>query len=205
MCIISALDLSATIKSHLNPRVNCNNCTALNNKLDKLRAVVTILNNELDKLREEVFLLSTDTHTTVTQELTNDYCCNVYATETETDYNTTQTCDIFDISDTPQNNDTTLNLFCHDNSSQEIVEPVLLHPGHAFSNCDFNSLDETITYTKIFSNRSVEYYGEYPYSYNNATHDPKPIATNDYLCGIVNQLKTIMPNYCFNSALIGKV
>ena len=200
--IIKALDLSTPFKSHLNPRLNCNNCTILNFELAKLQEEVNILNNELDKLREEVFLLSTETR--ITQELTNDLCCNVYATDTEKDYTTTQTCDIFDTTDTPQDSDTTLNLFCVDSSTQQIIEPALLYPGHPFSNCDLHSLEKTITYTEIFSNRSVEYYGEYPYRYSNTTHDPKPIASNNYLCNIINQLKIMMPNYCFNSALITK-
>ena len=200
--LIRALDLPTSFKCHLNSGLNCNNCRIQNFELTKLQEEVNILNNELDKLREEVFLLSTETH--ITQELTNDLCCNIYSTDTETDYATIQTCDMFDTTDTSQNSDTILNLFCVDSNNQQIIEPALLHPGHPFSNYDLHSLDKTISYTEIFSNRSVEYYGEYPYSYNNTTHDPKPIASNKYLCNIINQLKIVMPNYCFNSVMITK-
>ena len=67
---------------------------------------------------------------------------------------------------------------------------------------DMEALHKTTEYTQSFKNRKTAYYGEYPYSYSGAEHEPRDLSTNGYLYKLLSYVDIVVPGYQFNSALI---
>ena len=83
--------------------------------------------------------------------------------------------------------------------------PYLHVPNQPFSQFDFNKLDSETAYDKRLHNRSISYFGEVSYSYNNITHTPKPIPASDtYLNQMLDHLSLVLPDFNYNSILITK-
>ena len=71
-------------------------------------------------------------------------------------------------------------------------------PFHYFSCKELEKCTDFIGY----NNREVCYYGDFPYSYGNILHPPKPTSSNPYVESIANYLKIVLPHANFNSILI---
>ena len=86
-----------------------------------------------------------------------------------------------------------------------IVLPCIQLPNAPFKNFDFDKLDQDTSFEIKLKNRSLCYYGLDKYSYNGLVHEPKPIPlSGNYICSILDHIKTILPDYAFNSILITK-
>ena len=84
------------------------------------------------------------------------------------------------------------------------TQPFLLMPGHPFNNFDVNILDREIDYSHELSNRKVKFYGDVPYIYSDIVHDPCQIPEDSYILKIIEQVKTLFPQYRFNSCLVNR-
>ena len=85
------------------------------------------------------------------------------------------------------------------------VVPYATLPNQPFSQFDINKLDSDIVFDKQLGNRSVCYYGSYPYSYATISHKSRKIpASGNYLCKILDHLHNIMPDLRYNSILVTK-
>ena len=82
--------------------------------------------------------------------------------------------------------------------------PFSVFEGTPFDNFKVNLLDESTSYDKIFSNWTVAYYGEHPYRYSGAHHNPRPISDNVYLSEIAAKVSNLFPEVSFNSAMVTK-
>ena len=71
-----------------------------------------------------------------------------------------------------------------------------------FKFVDTDKLDKETQYTHQFANRSVSYYGDFPYAYNGGLHNTRPLSDNPYLKSILERLQSQYPNLKFNSAMI---
>ena len=90
------------------------------------------------------------------------------------------------------------------NGISMVVEPFTKHTSNLFESIDTTKLDNATVYTHNFSNRSVAYYGSYPYSYNNVTHHPKSMSENPVLHNIVKNIREKLPDIDFNSVMLTK-
>ena len=79
--------------------------------------------------------------------------------------------------------------------------PYTLLPGTPFSNTSVESVCQGLTLTST-RNRSVAYFGLYPYSYSNVHHPPCPLPSDSSLLQVVRNVKSLYPTYQFNSALV---
>ena len=95
-----------------------------------------------------------------------------------------------------------INILSYDINSHQLIEPYTLHPGAPFSSFNVTKLENTTNYTNNFDNRTVAYYSDYSYHYSGVTHKPNSILSNTYLLEILDHVKRIMPNFCFNSAMV---
>ena len=110
--------------------------------------------------------------------------------------------DIFTESRTMQNNVDTLS---ENYVPLLIVLPYIRLPNKPFSNFEFNALDQDSKFDIQLTNRSLCYYGISSYCYNGVKHHPNPIPTSEnYLCLILEHLKTILPDFQYNSVLLTK-
>lgn len=80
--------------------------------------------------------------------------------------------------------------------------PYELHHKSVFSLFKVNELAKSTDFTNHFDNRSVAFYGEYPYSYSNITHEPQPFTNNKYLAKLLSYVEIVYPCAKFNSAMV---
>ena len=73
-----------------------------------------------------------------------------------------------------------------------------------FQFVDTAKLDIETHYTHEFENRTVAYYGDFPYTYNGGFHNTRPVADNPSLKSILECLRSQFPKLTFNSAMITK-
>ena len=89
-------------------------------------------------------------------------------------------------------------------------EPVLFPyskiEGSPFQLFNVDMLDSSTLYSHCFnsSKRHAAYYGEYPYTYGNSFHPPKPFSENPYLQKILSYAEIVIPGIKFNSAMVHK-
>ena len=94
-----------------------------------------------------------------------------------------------------------------DSSQSSLYKGLKHHPYEAhhkgyFSFFKVNEMDKSTDFNVQFENRSVAYYGEYPYKYSNTTHQAQPFSNNIYLTKLLNYVEIVYPGAKFNSALI---
>ena len=82
------------------------------------------------------------------------------------------------------------------------IVPYVIIPDSPFHLFSMDELLKSITVTHNLDNRSVVYYGPYPYKYGKVKHDPKPFTDNPYLMKIMSYTSVVFPDTEFNSALI---
>ncbi|KAL5268056.1 hypothetical protein ACHWQZ_G004937 [Mnemiopsis leidyi] len=73
-----------------------------------------------------------------------------------------------------------------------------------FASFKVSDLDKSCTYDRVYKNRRVAFYGEYPYRYPGGYHKARPITDNTYLRGIADKLSKSYPMLEFNSAMVTK-
>ena len=73
-----------------------------------------------------------------------------------------------------------------------------------FVNFKADELDKSCSYDRIYRNRRVAFYGEFPYRYPGGFHKARPISENSYLRGIADELSKSHPTLDFNSAMVTK-
>ena len=80
--------------------------------------------------------------------------------------------------------------------------PYELHHESNFSLFKVSELDKSTKFSTHFDNRSVAFYGEFPYSYSNTTHEPQAFKNNGYLGKLLSYVEVVYPNAKFNSAMV---
>ena len=96
---------------------------------------------------------------------------------------------------------------CGSNKTFSVYEgfhhtPYELHHKSNFSLFKVNELDKSTEFSTHFDNRSVAFYGEFPYSYSNTSHEPQPFTNNGYLGKLLSYVEVVYPNAKFNSAMV---
>lgn len=86
----------------------------------------------------------------------------------------------------------------------DMESPYFIFEGTPFDIFKEDLLDKSTTYDKKFSNRTVAYYGDHPYSYSGAHHKPRPFQENAYLSEIIAKVRELLPDIAFNSAMVTK-
>ena len=90
-------------------------------------------------------------------------------------------------------------------TSPKSQSPCNFMPNQPFSHFDYDQLDNEIVFDKDLNNRSVCYFGSFPYSYGSITHQARPLPNSEcYLSCILQHVSTVLPDYEFNSVLITK-
>ena len=182
---------------------HCVNCTMLNKELNLLRRKVSLLNLEIDELKS---------YPKPSDNSSNNKGCQteLSGTEIETECESSSsniTVSSINLNLThelhPSQNDK-LNVFSYDTINQELVEPCSVIPGSPFEHVNCNDLDRSTEYTKHFQNRQVAYYGDFPYVYGGAVHQPRPMSSNPSLGKVLDHVKLVLPDFNFNSVLITK-
>lgn len=86
-----------------------------------------------------------------------------------------------------------------------IMLPYVIIPNKPFSNFELSKLNNDIEFERHLPNRSLCYYSEVGYSYNNIKHHPRPLPGSDnYLHIILDHLKNVIPDIKYNSVLLTK-
>ena len=86
-----------------------------------------------------------------------------------------------------------------------IILPYISLPNQPFSNFELSALDKDSNFDVKLHNRSLCYYGISNYCYNGVKHQSKPIPeSGNYLNLILDHLKSILPDFQFNSVLLTK-
>ena len=207
--------------------VHCSNCKSLKNQCKELRDEVILLKEKLDNVLELLFCdksekcSQTDFHDSIEKySQTDPINLKSSSVDTQTDPINLESSSI-DNSHNMENINTTshdlFDLFCQSGTSPATVTPVSdLHesrngevmacqrlPDHPFSWYSFEDLDSEIPFVRSHNNRSTCYYGQYSYSCGSTFHEAKPLPPFDsYLHSILVHLRTVVPNFHYNSVLI---
>ena len=192
--------------------LGCSYCGVLKQEAKGLREHILELTKLLDSLWDIKTAESVATQTEVQ--------CNTYTTEVQvtaeselTSPSITSPClgSVFNQSESVCSDSTsnwtadqdTLSMLSIDEELNELVEPFSIYPVRKeFAHFDLDMLDRSTTFTHMFNNRNVAYYGALSYSYGDVTHFPKPFSSNPYLVEVLELVQIIFPNYFFNSAMI---
>lgn len=211
----------------------CKNCISLSQQCADLREDIVViskrLNDLISSLSEEKVEVACQTISSLKCATTQTECDHILesvnsSTQTESDLfcrngealSHDANASLFDIfmsanhGQLPQNS---LNQL-HETSSSKLLAEVNNPPhivthtilkNQPFSNLSFVDLDREIEYDYSLGNRSVCYFGEFPYAYGNIKHQACPIpSSGNYLSLIVENLSKIVPSFKFNSILITK-
>ena len=81
------------------------------------------------------------------------------------------------------------------------VKPYHVLPERPFKLFRVHELNKSTDFKRV-GNRHVAYYGEHQYSYTGQNHDPIPLENNSYLMKVLNYVDIVMPDFCFNSAMV---
>ena len=82
------------------------------------------------------------------------------------------------------------------------IKPYIKYPSNLFEHIDITKLNKELTYTHNLGNRSVAYYGQYPYAYGNTMHEPREVTSNSMLSEIILSVRANLPNVEFNSVMV---
>ena len=82
--------------------------------------------------------------------------------------------------------------------------PFEKHDKGTFHLFNLHELEKSTKFNKCLGNRSMAYYGEFPYSYSNISHEPKPFTENLYLTKLLSYVEIAYPDLKFNSAMVTK-
>ena len=209
----------------------CKSCETLKSQCLLLREEVKILTQKLDNLLNAVFQdkkeFSCQTDISMPELdrlLTNDsHVIKSFGTQTEDivdSYHNESTINNLSTLSTTQEN-ILLDIFLEANINQDdphsvseqqksyavpfIMLPYVLLPNKPFSEFQFSSLDSDTVFDLELNNRSVCYYSDQSYSYGNVKHQPNPMPSSEkYICKILNNLHSILPDFRYNSILVTK-
>ena len=179
------------------PIEDCLNCKHMNKELNLLQRRISLLNLELDELKSSIV---PSCPTLISQGCQTEM--EIVENDSEAEL-TSSSSIVSSISCLNLSHDK-LNVFRFDEENQELIEPCNIINGHPFIDVDICKLDESTSYTKKFNNRLVAYYGDFPYKYEGAIHQSNPISSNKDLLKILDKVKSVLPDFDFNSVLITK-
>lgn len=208
--------------------VSCSNCLSLSTQCLQLKDEIKSLTQKLDRLLNAVFWEKHDSScqtqltckSVQTQTDDSQFIQDVTQIDNPISLNHLDTTmsnlsglsnsqenlllNIFIEASDIQNNSLPINVSQHD-VVPFVMLPYILIPNKPFSHFLFNSLDESTVFSHQLNKRSVCYYGEVGYSYTNVTHYPRPMPSSDnYLHKILAHLKTVLPDFRYNSILLTK-
>ena len=188
---------------------NCKNCVALQGEIDRLQRQLAKLSHQIvaqspeanehdlpsknNTCSQGVDDLSTHINTATVESQTesdiqHDVCCN-----TDQVITSDMACGRDNISE-----------WHNIDGTDYVIQPYNQHNLSVFSNFDVTLLDKSTKYSHHFGNRSVAYYGQYPYTYTGGSHAPTSALENQYLKIILNALdkQYPYPSFSYNSAMI---
>ena len=201
----------------------CQNCEVLKSQCLLLKEQVVTLTQKIDSLLDAVFRnkcdsssqtlpicyhsLSTQTEMNITESFTQTHVTEEQSSPTlDESLSSIQEeilMDMFMKSSETDNNVSNIN-------SQTYVPPLILLPfislpNQPFSLFKLDALEQDTNFDTRLHNRHLCYYGSSIYSYNGIRHKPKPIpASGNYLCHILEHIKSVLPDFQFNSVLLTK-
>ncbi len=82
------------------------------------------------------------------------------------------------------------------------MRPYNFHSQEVFARYDLSQLIASTTFSHVFNNRSVAYYGNHTYTYVGGTHPPCSINNNPYLKTILDDVDKQFPEFKYNSAMV---
>ena len=82
------------------------------------------------------------------------------------------------------------------------ITPFVKAPINLFSHLNGVTLDNCTSYTHIYKNREVAYYGTFDYSYSGTVHKARDINENSELAKIFTEINSLFPSVGLNSAMI---
>ena len=206
---------------------SCQNCASLSLQCKQLKEEISILNQKFDNLLNIVSKNKKDFCCQVDPLLT----LTTSSTQTETEIKLPIIPNINSESSIPEvlvdsslstsyQEDILLDIFNKYDSTNEIppvlpqensyvapfvVLPYVNIPNSPFSDFDITAIDEEIVFDKFLNNRSLCYFGECSYSYNQIKHEAKPISTiGTYLSSILAHIHQLLPDFQYNSILVSK-
>ena len=101
------------------------------------------------------------------------------------------------------NHDKTISTFQNAEVVPFIMLPYVQLLGHPFAQFELSKLVADTDFGIKLHNRSLCYYGEVGYSYDQVQHSPQPLPNSDnYIHTIISYVNTVLPNFTFNSVLI---
>ena len=183
---------------------SCKNCAALKCEIDRLQRQLAKLSHQIvsqsPESNEHGQSSKNSTGNQGADDLSNH---NTVESQTEIDIQHDVCCSTDQIitSDVACGRD---NIFEQHNldGTDNVIRPYNQHSLSVFSNFDVNLLDKCTRYSHHFGNRSVAYYGQYPYTYTGGSHVPTSALENQYLKSILNALDKEYPSFSYNSAMI---
>ena len=122
----------------------------------------------------------------------------------------TQNCEVSSVTELNSNPSLVNSSDVNKQSSTSVnVVGKSINPYHDLSRGEFRfvdtlKLDMETQYTQTFNNRTVAYYGDFPYAYNGGFHNTRPLNDNPLLKSILERLRSQFPSLKFNSAMITK-
>ena len=201
--------------------MECGNCISLTQQCLELKDEISKLNQKLDNLLDSVLRNKLDFSCQSSPSLNSKYtqteinevdiipasCFNQLASTTQTD-------NAIELSENLANTSTYscagYQFYESIVESETYVVPLVKLPyihlsNQPFSSFDVNTLDKDSAFDIKLHNRSMCYYGDSNYSYNNIVHQSRPIpSSNNYLCKILEHLHTVIPDIQYNSILLTK-
>ena len=171
---------------------SCKNCAALKCEIDRLQRQLAKLSHQIvsqsPESNEHGQSSKNSTGNQGADDLSNQ---NTVESQTEIDIQHDVCCSTDQI--------ITSDVAC---GTDNVIRPYNQHSLSVFSNFDVNLLDKCTRYSHHFGNRSVAYYGQYPYTYTGGSHVPTSALENQYLKSILNTLDKEYPSFSYNSAMI---
>ena len=180
----------------------CMNCKSLSIDNDKLRRQIAILQTYIDKQSihsDSAVAGSPKGDVKSTQSQTPCIMLKNTSCGTETPVKSVKVFPGTSVASGTSDNSHMITL---SDGNNHIIWPYYHHDHNVFKKFDVLDLGKDTTYTHVFSNRSVAYYGSLTYSYTGGSHPPRPFHDNKYLMNILTSVKELYPDYKFNSAMI---
>ena len=183
---------------------SCKNCTALKYEIDRLQRQLAKLSHQIVSQSPESNEHGQSSNNSTGKQGADDMPnCNTVESQTEVDIQHDVCCSTDQIitNDVACGRD---NICEQQNldGTNNVIRPFNQHSLSVFSNFDVDLLDKCTKYSHHFGNRSVAYYGQYPYTYTGGSHAPTSALENQYLKSILNALDKEYPSFSYNSAMI---
>ena len=201
----------------------CQNCEVLKSQCILLKDQVTTLTQKIDSLVDAVFRNKCDSSSQTLPinypSLSTQTDMNITEAFTQTHVNEELSSPTLDVSLSSIQEDILMDMFTKSSEtennvsnihSQTFVPPLILLPficlpNQPFSLFKLDALEQDTNFDIRLHNRYLCYYGSSIYSYNGIRHKPKPIpASGNYLCDILEHIKSVLPDFQFNSVLLTK-